>query len=163
MAITKQKKAEVLEKLKKIIRDSSNVTFVNFHGLSVKEAEELRKTLREASVTFFVAKKTLAKKALSEEKVSGELPILDGELALSFGADQIAPSREVFAFQKKLENKIAILGGIFEGRFKNKQDMTEIAAIPPANTLKGMFLNVINSPIQGLVVALGKISEKKSM
>ena len=53
------------------------------------------------------------------------------------------------------------MGGIFEGRFMDAAEMNEVATIPPVDVLRGMFANVINSPIQGLVVALNGIAEKK--
>ena len=48
------------------------------------------------------------------------------------------------------------------GVFKDQAEMTEIASIPPLPVLRGMFVNVINSPIQGLVLGLNAIAEKKS-
>ncbi len=55
-----------------------------------------------------------------------------------------------------------ILGGVFDGVYKSKEEMTEIASIPSLQTLRGMFVNVINSPIQGLAVSLNQIAEKKA-
>ena len=54
------------------------------------------------------------------------------------------------------------MGGVFEGVFADAEKMTAIATIPPLPVLRGMFVNVINSPIQGLVIALNKISEQKA-
>ncbi|HLD34554.1 MAG TPA: 50S ribosomal protein L10, partial [Patescibacteria group bacterium] len=88
----------------------------------------------------------------------GEMPALDGQIGLAWGADQIAPARGVYEFQKKLDKKVELLGGIFEGRFMNREEMSGIASIPPRQTLYGQLVNVINSPIQGLVIALSKIN-----
>ena len=96
-------------------------------------------------------------------KVEGTTPSLDGELAIAYAADLIAPAREIYAFQKKLDGKIAILGGIFEGKYMSKDEMTTIANIPGMQTLRGMFVNVINSPIQGFVLALDAIAKKKTV
>ena len=65
MSITKEKKKEILAKLK-TISASKALAFVNFHGLTVAHALELRRKLKESGVSYFVAKKSLAKKALSE-------------------------------------------------------------------------------------------------
>jgi ribosomal protein L10 len=51
---------------------------------------------------------------------------------------------------------------VFENAFVDAERMTAIAVIPPMLVLRGMFVNVINSPIQGLVIALDKIREQKS-
>ncbi len=76
--------------------------------------------------------------------------------------DATLPAREIFEHGKKHKGALAIVGGIFEGAFASASEMNAIATIPPVPVLRGMFVNVINSPIQGLVIALDKISEKKS-
>ena len=95
-------------------------------------------------------------------KVSGTMPALEGEVALAYGKDIVAPAREIYAFQKEYKDTIKIIGGVFEGAFADKDLMISIAAIPPLKTLYGMFANVINSPIQGLVIGLNEIAKKKS-
>ncbi|MDP3996653.1 MAG: 50S ribosomal protein L10 [bacterium] len=162
MPITKQKKEEVIVKLRDILKNAKSVTFANFHGLNVSEATKMRKELRDVGVGYYVAKKTLVKRAFSDSKVSGDVPELAGELGVAFSSDEVASSREIYSFQKKFEERISILGGIFEGKFRNKAEMTEIASIPSIQILRGMFVNVINSPIQGLVVALSKVAEQKT-
>ncbi|MEN9649053.1 MAG: ribosomal protein large subunit ribosomal protein [Candidatus Parcubacteria bacterium] len=161
MAITKAKKQEIVADVKNVLSKAKSVVFVNFHKLTVLETTAIRKELRSHGLGYLVAKKTLAKRALAEAGVSGELPQLDGELALVYGEDQIAPAREIFNFQKKLDNRVAILGGIFEASYKTKEEMTSIASIPSRKTLYAQFVNLINSPIQGLVLGLNAIAEKK--
>ncbi len=161
MPITKEQKKETLDKIKGAVKDSSSVVFVNFHGLGVAESSEMRRALRGNNVSYFVTKKTLIKKALEGEKIESTLPPLDGEVAIAYSADAIAPAREVYTFQKKFEGKLSILGGIFEGAYKDKESMLSIASIPSLQVLLGQFVNLINSPIQGFVLALNAIAEKK--
>ena len=162
MAINKGKKKEIFEKTQEIVKDSGSVVFVNFKGLNVSDTTQLRNNLRNEGSSYTVTKKTLVKKALEDSSVEGEMPELEGELALAYGKDLIAPARGVFEFQKKHKEKIAILGGIFEGVFMNKEKMLSITQIPSLQILRGQFVNLINSPIQGLVIALNKIAEKNS-
>jgi ribosomal protein L10 len=92
------------------------------------------------------------------------LPELPGEIAVAWTAadDVTAPTRGVYAFGKKLKGVLTLLGGVFENAFIDAAGATTIATIPPLPVLRGMFVNVINSPIQGLVVALDKIAQKKA-
>ncbi len=161
MAIKKDKKVEILNKVKSIFDKDGSTVFVNFHGLSVGDTTELRRGLRDQDVGFTVAKKTLIKRALEGVKVEGEIPSLDGEVAVAYGEDVVAPARGVYEFQKTHKDQISILGGIFEDQYKNKEEMMEIASIPGMQILRGMFVNVINSPIQGLAVALSEIAKSK--
>lgn len=162
MARTKAEKKEILDKVSKIADESQSLVFVNFHGLKVSGATEVRRKLKSQGIGYFVAKKSITRKALESKKITGEMPALEGEVGIAYGTDLIAPAREVYAFQKKYKQGIMIVGGIFEGKFMTKAEMEGIALIPPLDTLRGMFLNVINSPIQGLVVALDQIAQKKT-
>jgi large subunit ribosomal protein L10 len=137
------------------------MVFVNFHGLPVSEASKIRRALREKNVGYTVAKKTLTKKALEAQKIDGEMPEMPGELGIVFGSDLLDPAREIYEFQKKLDKKIQIVGGVFEGRFMNQAQMVSVAQIPGLKTLQAQFVNLINSPIQGFVMALSEIAKSK--
>lgn len=164
MPRTKIEKKAILEKVEGIVKDATSLVFVNFHGLKVGDTVEVRRQLRKEGVGFFVAKKSLTRKALEGEgkKITGTMPELAGELGLAYGKDLIAPAREVHEFQKKFKGNITILGGVFEGRYMSQSEMMVIALIPTENTLRAMFVNVINSPIQGFVMALSEIGKKKT-
>jgi large subunit ribosomal protein L10 len=161
MAVSKDKKKEIFADLQKIVKENSSVVFVNFHGISMNDTTELRKALHKEGVGYTVAKKTLTKKAFGELPIQGAMPDLVGELAIAYSSDLLAPAREVNTFAKKFENKISILGGVFEGKYMDKAAMVTIAQIPPLQTLRGMFVNIINSPIARFVVSLDQIAQKK--
>lgn len=159
--LTKENKKEVVSNIEEWINSAKSVVFVNFHKLSVADSGSLRKVLKENLIKFSVVKKTLVKRALDLVKITGKRPELKGELALAFGDDSIAPARGVYEFEKKLEGKVSIMGGIFEGRYMSREEMTEIASIPTLEVLRGMFVNIINSPVQRFAIALNQIAEKK--
>jgi large subunit ribosomal protein L10 len=161
MALKKAQKKVVLDQVTDITNNLKSAVFVNFHGLTVNDTIEMRSALRKAGVKYTVAKKTLATKALEAKGFKGTMPELLGELAIAYGDDLIAPAREVRAFEKKFEGKVGILGGIFEDKYMSKAEMTEIASIPGQQQLYGMFVNLINSPIQRFVIAINEIAKNK--
>ncbi len=161
MAITKQKKEAISAKLEQIVREMPGIVFVNFHGLSMAATTELRKALRAAGLGYLVVKKTLLKRVLDQAKFGGTMPPLDGEIAIAYGTDPLAGAQGVYAFEKKYKDALAIVGGIFQGSFADKVLMTSLATIPSRETLYAQVVNVINSPIQGLVMALHQIAETK--
>lgn len=163
MAISKDKKREILAKLSDAFKEASAIAFVGFTKLTVADASRMRKELSQAGVRYFVAKKTLIRRALAERGYQGELPELPGEVAVAWTTEEVtAPARGIYEYSRKLKGALALLGGVFEGSFADKEKMTAIATIPPLPVLRGMFVNVINSPLQGLVIALDQIREKKS-
>ena len=161
MAITKAKKVDILSKLENIKNEADSIVFVNFKGLSVSDTTAMRNKLREMGVGYFVAKKTLMKRAF-DGAFTGEMPVLDGEIAIAYSTDAIAPAQNVKDFAQKFKDNLSIVGGVFQGVYKNQAEMIEIASIPSLQVLRGMFVNVINAPIQGLVIALNAVAEKKS-
>ena len=162
MPVSRKKKEESLEKISSGLNSAETVVFANFKGLTVGETTELRKGLRDNSVSYMVAKKTLIRKALTEKGYKGEIPELTGELAIAWGKDQIAPAKSIAEFQKKFDKRISILGGIFEGEFKGKDVMVSIAAIPSREVLLSQIAYLLKSPIQSLAIAVSEVSKKKA-
>jgi len=162
--LTKEKKKEIVAQMADWVSKSPATVFVHFTALNIKDEQKMRNTLREQNVAYMVARKTLMKRAFEKAQVVGEMPELEGEIALAFlkeGEDSTAPARSVHAFSEEFGDSVSIVGGIFEGKFKSREEMNEIATIPSEDVLRGMFVNVINSPIQGLVISLSQIAEKK--
>lgn len=161
MARTKAQKKEIIKKLDKIMNGAKSLVFVNVHGMKVADTTAMRRKLKADGVGFFVAKKTLTSLALAGKKYEGTVPALTGEFGMAYGVDLVAPARGVYEFQKKFKDQVAIVGGVFEAKYMSKDEMLTIAAIPPLNVLHGMFVNIINSPIPGLVMALDGIAKKQ--
>lgn len=163
MAISKDKKREIIAKLEAALSEATSIAFVGFTKLTVADSSKMRSEMKKAGVKYFVAKKTLLRRTLAEHGYGGELPELPGEVAIAWTSDDVtAPARGVYEFGKKLKGALSLLGGVFEGSYADSAGITAIATIPPVPVLRGMFVNVINSPIQGLVIALDKIREAKA-
>tara|TARA_B100000508_G_scaffold60333_2_gene47543 strand:+ start:88538 stop:89032 length:495 start_codon:yes stop_codon:yes gene_type:complete len=162
MAITREKKSEILANLSDVLTNAKSLVFVGFKGIGGNDTTEMRRALKDEDVKYFVAKKRLIKKAIADNKVAGDLPELEGELAIAYttSEDTTAPARLIHEYGKKHEG-LTILGGVFEESLADASKMKEIATIPSLQVLRGMFVNVINSPIQRTAVALGQIAEKK--
>ena len=162
MSITLDKKKELVASLEGALKGANSVVFVKFDKLKVADVNTLRRTLQEQKVGYQVAKKTLLKRALSTHGITGELPEIEGQVAIAYSTDLLAGAREVFNFEKTHKENISIVGGVFEGKYMNASEMMSIATIPPLQTLRGMFVNLINSPIQRFAIALNAIAEKQA-
>lgn len=162
MAISKTKKSEILAKLNAAFKEASAIAFVGFSKLTVKDASRLRTELSKNGVRYYVAKKTLIKKALETGGYTGDLPELPGEVAVAWTSSEVtAPASGVYEFGKKMKGALSLLGGVFEGAFLDKAKMTAIATIPPMGVLRGMFANIINSPRSRFAVALGEVAKSR--
>jgi large subunit ribosomal protein L10 len=158
--ITKSKKENMIKGLQDAVDSSKSIVFVNFHGLKVGDETLLRQDLRKNGVNYKVSRKTLLKRAL-DGKAEGEIPSLDGEVALVYGEDAIAPAREVFNFQKTYKVPLKILGGIYDGKFVDGAYMTEIATIPSREVLLSKIAFLLKSPMQRLAIAVNEVAKTK--
>lgn len=158
--ITKSKKEEIIKDLQNAFDSSKSIVFVNFHGLKVGDETMLRQDLRKNGVGYKVSRKTLIRKALVN-KAEGEMPSLEGEVALAYSIDPIASAREVFNFQKTHKSPLKIVGGVYEGRFVDGAYMTEIATIPSREVLLSKIAFLLKSPMQRLAIAVNEVAKTK--
>ncbi|MDP2649094.1 MAG: 50S ribosomal protein L10 [Patescibacteria group bacterium] len=163
MAKTKAEKAALIERLQEALKAAASTVFVHFNKVNVAEESAMRRELRESGVSYIVARKTLIRRALSELGHKHEDVPMEGEVAIAYGGEEDAtlPARLVHQWGTKLTDRLAILGGLFEGKLMGQAEMQRIAAIPPIGTLRGMFVNVINSPMAGLAIALKAVADKR--
>ncbi len=162
MPITRKKKEEITEKMDAGFSKSKSIVFINFKGLTVADVTELRKALREHAVSYTVAKKTLTKRVLDNQKYKGDLPELSGELSVAYGEDLLVPAREIFEFEKKFKGKLSILGGVFDGEYKDADSMKKIAMIPSREVLLSQIAFLLKSPLQRLAIAVNEVAKKKN-
>ena len=160
MAITKAKKVEILAKLGTVKDTADSIVFVHYKGLSVADTTSMRKELRDKGVGMFVAKKTLMMRAF-DGAYTGTVPALDGEIAVAYSVDPMAPAQGMKEFASKYKDKILIVGGVFQGVYKSQSEMIEIASIPSLQVLRGMFAQLINSPRQRFAVVLNAVADTK--
>lgn len=161
MAITKSKKVELLKGFEESLADVQTIVFVQFKKLPVKETIQMRRMLRAEGVTYKVIKKTLMKRVLTARGITGDMPDIAGEVGVAFGADAIAPARSVFEFSKTHKDQVALVGGVFEGRYVSASEILAIATIPSLQVLYGQFVGLLASPMRSFVVALDQIAQKQ--
>ena len=163
MAISRTKKETVVAQMKSIFDTAQTVVFVQFDKVTAEEANALRGVCVDEGVGYLVAKKTLIRKAFADSSFADALPDMEGEIALAYGDDMLAPARVMGEQSKVLgEERLAIVGGVFEKALVSQEEMRSIAAIPPLETLYAQFLTVIRAPVQGLASALGQIADTKA-
>ncbi len=150
MAVSKQKKEEVLAELNDLFANSKSVVFSGYKGVSVKDLSDLRRKLRKNEVTFKVAKKTLIKMA-AEKAGFKDIPdeALDGQVGVAFGmGDEVAAVKTLFEFSKTNE-AVSLLGALMEGRTLSKEETLQLAKIPSREELLAKLVGSMKSPISG--------------
>lgn len=155
--MNKEQKAEVVKELSGELKDAGAIFAIDYRGISVTQAAELRAGLREADARFRVVKNRLtllaADKAGTEdikEHLSGPtaLTLVDGDVALA-----AKTLRKLGGEWELLEFK----GGIMDGAPLDPDSFVAIAKLPGRDQLNAQFAGVVASPLTGLVRGLGSM------
>jgi large subunit ribosomal protein L10 len=162
MALKKAKKAELIDSYTDALKGSKSAVYVKFKGLPVSETSTLRGSLFGEKMHYTVVKKTLWSRATTALGIKGDAPAIAEEMAVVWGDDLLAPARLAYEFQKTHKDTFGILGGIFDGEFKNAQEMMAIATIPPRDVLLAQLAFLLKSPMQRLAIGLGQVAAKKA-
>lgn len=172
MAVSKQKKEEILQELEDKISRLKTAVFIDFSGIDVAALNKIRNELRAAEADLQVAKKTLLNLALKKHKVDLNVRELQGQVAAIFGyKDETAPARILYKFTKEVE-KLKILAGLLGKEFLSVERVEALAKLPSRKELLGQmvgsmqapvsgFVNVLAGNIRGLVQVLGAISQSQ--
>ena len=162
MALKKAKKAELIAEYTSALKGAKSAVYVKFRGLPVKETMLLRNSLFAENIHYSVVKKTLWSIAVKNNNIEGVSPLVGEELAVVYGEDLLAPARISYEFAKTHKGTFGILGGIWEGEFKDAVAMTAIATIPPREVLLSQLAYLLKSPLTKLAVGLNEVALKKT-
>ena len=154
MALTRQQKQKIIEKLRDDITQQRIMIFVDFKGLKVKDLFKVRERLKKVNSRFFVTKKTLMKLVFKEKNIKVEEERLEGQPAIIFGfKDEISPAKVTFQFSQENKN-LKILGGYFENEFKKAEDIVFLAKLSSREELLGKLVGTLSAPISGFMNVL---------
>ena len=169
--MNKEEKAAAVEEIAQRLGEAEAIFAVDYRGISVTEAAELRSSLREADATFRVVKNRLAKRAAEQAGTNELQDLLDGPIALTFvKGDAVIAAKAIATFARQ-HDVLEYRGGIMDGEPLDPEKFGAIARLPGLDVLHGQLVGVTASPltgltrglaamISGLAVGLGQIGEK---
>jgi large subunit ribosomal protein L10 len=157
MKKTKEDKAALVDEIADRLGDAEAIFAVDYRGITVPQAAELRAKLAEAETSFHVVKNRLALRA-TERAGTAELdPLFEGPTALAFvKGDAVAAAKAISTFGRQHEI-LAYKGGLMDGAPLDPDQFTTIARLPGLDVLHGQLAGVVASPLTGLVRGLGSM------
>jgi large subunit ribosomal protein L10 len=169
--MNKEQKAAAVEEIAERLSEAEAIFAVDYRGISVPEAAELRASLREADATFRVVKNRLAKRAAEKAGTTELQDLFDGPIALAFvKGDAVIAAKAISTFARQHEI-LEYRGGLMDGAQLDPEQFRAIARLPGLDVLHGQLVGVTASPLtgltrglasmlSGLAVGLGQIAEK---
>jgi large subunit ribosomal protein L10 len=153
----KEQKAAVVDELSKELSDSDAIFAVDYRGISVPQAAELREGLRDADTRFRVVKNRLT--LLAAEKAGTETikEHLEGPTAIAFvKGDPALAAKTIFRLGREWEI-LEYKGGLMDGEVLDPETFGEIARLPGREQMNAQFAGIVASPLTGLVRGLGSM------
>ena len=147
------KNQEMLANVKADLEATSAVWVVDYCGLTVKQIQELRRSVREAGAVMKVYKNTLMHIALAD----AELPTLQGPSAFVFCGDDVAAAAKAVKEFAKSNDVLEIKGGIMDGAAVSAAEVEAIASLPSREELYAHIAAAINGVAQGLATAIAGV------
>ena len=155
--MNKDQKAAVIEELARELGEANAVLAVDYRGISVPQAAELRTGLREADARFRVVKNRLTLRAADEAGVEGLKDHLSGPTALAFVKGDVALAAKTISRLGSDWELLAYKGGLMDGEALDRDSFVAIAKLPGREALNAQFAGVVASPLTGLVRGLGSM------
>ena len=169
--MNKEQKAAAVEEIAERLGEAEAIFAVDYRGISVPEAAELRGRLREADASFRVVKNRLAKRA-AEKAGTAELDeLFDGPIALTLvKGDAVVAAKAISTFSRE-HHVLEYRGGLMDGEPLDPEKFSAIARLPGLDVLHGQLVGLTASPLtgltrglasmlSGLAVGLGQIAEQ---
>ena len=170
--MNREQKAAAVADIAESIKEADAVFAVDYRGISVPQAAELRTRLRDVDATFRVVKNSLTERAADEIGADTLKALLEGPTALTFvRGDAALAAKALQTFRRETE-KLEFKGGLLGAEAVDSEQILALARLPARDVLYAQLVGVVASPVTGLVrtlnaliaglaLQLGQIAEKK--
>src|SRR3954454_24596055 len=169
--MNRDQKAAVIEEVASQIRDAQAIFAVDYRGLTVKQASDLRARLIEIDANLRVVKNTLTERAADQGGAEALKQFLDGPTAFTFvNGDPVLAAKALAGFRREAQVP-EFKGGWMDGQELSIEEIETLSRLPSLDVMHGQLVGMIASPLSGLVrtlnallsgiaIALGQIQEQ---
>ncbi len=155
--MNREEKSANIQEIASEIEASEAIFAVDYRGISVPQAAELRGKLREADASFKVVKNRLTKLAADQVGEQRLAELLTGPTALTFVRGDTAQAAKAITTFNKEHDVLTYKGGFMESTSLDEDAFKSIARLPTRDVLNAQFAGVVASPLTGLVRGLGSM------
>jgi len=155
--MNRDEKSATIEEIAAQIEGSEAIFAVDYRGISVTQAAELRSKLRDADASFRVVKNRLTKLAAGKAGEARLDELLQGPTALTFVRGDTAMAAKAISSFNKEHEVLTFKGGFMDGLSLDEDKFKSIARLPSRDVLNGQLAGVVASPLTGLVRGLGSM------
>ncbi len=155
--MNKEQKTAHVEEIAAGLSEAAAIFAVDYRGISVPQAAELRGKLSEADATFKVVKNRLAKRAVEKVGTEGLDGLLDGPTALTLiKGDPVVAAKTISNFTRD-HDVLVFKGGLMDGEPLAPDQFLAIARLPGVDVLRGQLVGLAASPLTGLAAGMNNL------
>ncbi len=151
MALTKQRKDEVLAIYQDWLKRSQAVILVEYTGAKMKDMDNIRAKVRESGGEFHVVKNTLVRRAFADHGMTLPEESLARSTAISFAFTDPASTAKALSDATKGMEFVKVKGGFLAGQALNTAQVKALAELPPLPVVRAQLLGVLQAPASKLV------------
>lgn len=151
MAISKERKEEVLAQYNDWVKRSQAVILVEYTGTTMKSLDALRAKIRESGGEFHVVKNTLARRAFADNNMELPKDFLVKSTAVSFAFNDPASTAKALTDAMKGNEFVKVKGGFMAGKTLNASQVKALSDMPPLPVMRATLLGVLQAPAGKLV------------
>ncbi len=155
--MNRDQKAAVVEEIAGQLSAAEAVFAVDYRGLTVTQAADLRVKLRDAGAVFRVVKNSLTERAADKAGVESLKPLLEGPTALALVEGDAALAAKALNDTARTLRRLEFKGGIMDGNALSADDVRAIARLPAREVLHGQLVGVVAAPLSGLARTLNAL------
>jgi large subunit ribosomal protein L10 len=155
--MNREEKSATIQEIAAQIEESEAIFAVDYRGISVPQAAELRAKLRESDASFRIVKNRLTKLAAEQAGEERLAELLQGPTALAFVRGDTASAAKAISTFNKEHEVLTFKGGFMEGLVLDEGKFKSIAKLPSREVLYGQFAGIVASPITGVVRGLNAL------
>ncbi|MGC1165627.1 MAG: 50S ribosomal protein L10 [Solirubrobacterales bacterium] len=155
--MNREEKSATIQEIAAQIEASEAIFAVDYRGISVSQAAELRSKLREADASFRVVKNRLTKLAADQAGEQRLAELLQGPTALTFVRGDTAHAAKAISTFNKEHDVLTYKGGFMDTTALDPESFKAIALLPSREVLIGQFAGVVASPVTGVVRGLNAL------
>jgi large subunit ribosomal protein L10 len=155
--MNREQKSAAIQEIAAQIEGAEAIFAVDYRGISVSQAAELRSKLREADASFRVVKNRLTKIAADQAGEDRLAELLNGPTALTFVRGDTAQAAKAITTFNKEHDVLTYKGGFMDATSLDEDAFKSIARLPARDVLNAQFAGVVASPLTGLVRGLGAL------
>ena len=154
-------KQEIVSEIVTKAKASSAIIVAEYRGLTVAQIQELRRALAAEHASMNVYKNSLVERASDELGYADLKQVLDGPNAIFFSEEVGTDAKVLAKYAKRYGDSLKIKGGIFEGKFADKNGVIEVSKLPNKEGMLAMLLSCLQAPVRQFACTVKAVADAK--